>query len=364
MFSDEDYMREALRVARFADGRTSPNPLVGAVIVNNNRIIATGWHRRAGTEHAEIHAINMAGELAAGAVLYVTLEPCSYYGKMPPCVPAIIKSGIKRVVMAMIDPNPRVSGMGRKLLEEAGIEVTCGVLEKEARQLNEAFIKWVTTGIPFVTLKTAMTLDGKIATVSKKSQWITNEKSREKVHELRDCSDGILVGIGTVIADNPSLTARISGRASKNPVRIVVDSNADMPVDSKIMTDKLAPVIIAVTASASEKRIELLRKAGAEVIAVNDGRRVDVQKLLAILGKKNITSVLVEGGGEINYSFLEQKLADKMYAFISPKIFGGREALSPVEGAGVSEVSDAFFLHNTSLESFDDDICICGYFGK
>ncbi|WP_432647326.1 bifunctional diaminohydroxyphosphoribosylaminopyrimidine deaminase/5-amino-6-(5-phosphoribosylamino)uracil reductase RibD, partial [Mitsuokella sp.] len=216
-------MREALELARNAEGRTSPNPMVGAVIVREGRIIAAGWHRKAGTPHAEVHALRMAGELAKGATLYVTLEPCSHYGRTGPCAKAVAEAGIKRVVIAMKDPNPLVSGRGIAILEDAGVEVKCGVLEEEAKKLNEVFFKWVPKKMPFVVLKTAMTLDGKIATYTGESQWITSEASRLRVHEYRDIYDSILVGIGTVLRDDPSLTTRLPDRTGKNPVRAIVD---------------------------------------------------------------------------------------------------------------------------------------------
>lgn len=362
--TDEDYMREALQAARKAFGRTSPNPLVGAVIVNNDKIVATGWHHKAGEEHAEINALRAAGDLAAGATMYVTLEPCSHYGKTPPCANAVIKAGIKRVVMAMIDPNPQVAGQGKKLLEEAGIEVTCGVLEAEARKLNEVFLKWITTGRPWVTMKTAMTLDGKIASVSGKSQWITNELSRTKVHGLRDCHDAILVGIGTVLADDPSLTTRLPDRSGKNPLRVIVDSQARTPLTAKVITDRLAPTIIAVTEAAPIERRKQLAAAGAEVLVVNDGPQVDLTKLFAVLGERKLTSVLVEGGGTINYSLLSSGQADKVYAFIAPKFLGGKTALTPVEGAGITEVDDAVLLVDTKVEQFGNDVCVSGYLRK
>lgn len=357
-------MQEALRIARFAGGRTSPNPLVGAVIVRDGRIIATGWHRSAGTEHAEVHALNMAGELAKGATLYVTLEPCAHYGKVPPCACAVAEAGIKRVVMAMIDPNPKVAGKGKKILEDAGIEVVCGILKKEAEKLNEAFLKWVTTGKPWVTLKTAMTIDGKIATKNGQSKWITNEVSRKKVHELRDNYDAILVGAGTVLTDNPCLTARIDDGNGKNPVRIILDSKARTPLTSNVVTDKQAKTIIAVTGSAAEERIKALKNNGAEIIVVNSGDQVDLEELLVILGERGITSLLVEGGGTVNYSFLADGLVDKVVAFIAPKIFGGRTALTPVEGEGISDIDEAVELDDIEIINYSNDVCISGYVRK
>jgi diaminohydroxyphosphoribosylaminopyrimidine deaminase/5-amino-6-(5-phosphoribosylamino)uracil reductase len=357
---DEDFMREAIHIARFAAGRTSPNPLVGAVIVRNGDIIATGWHRKAGTPHAEIHALRMAGNLAKGATLYVTLEPCSHYGRTGPCAVAVAQSGIKRVVIGMQDPNPKVSGRGINILREAGIEVKCGVLENEVRKLNEVFLHWITTGKPFVIMKTAMTLDGKIATAQGESKWITNENSRYRTHELRDRYDAILVGIGTVLKDDPHLTARLHGKKGKNPIRVILDSKARTPLESHVLNDGEAPTIIAVTASAPARRIKALRERGAEVIQSGNGDQVDLQQLLKLLGDKEIASLLVEGGGRVNFSFLRAGLVNKVMAFVSPKILGGKDALTPVEGEGFAKLSQAVRLTDLHVEQLDGDLLIEG----
>ena len=358
--SDEDFMREALRIARNAEGRTSPNPMVGAVIVRNGRIIAAGWHREAGTSHAEIHALDMAGELARGSTLYVTLEPCSHYGRTGPCAKAVVASGIRRVVIGMQDPNPLVSGKGIAILKSAGIEVSCGILEQECRHLNEAFLKWVTTGLPFVALKTAMTLDGKIASVTGRSQWITNEASRRKVHELRDRYDGILAGIGTVLADDPSLTTRLPDGTGKNPVRIIADSMARTPLNARIIQDKQAPTIIAVTEQAPEERVTALQGQGAQIIRAGKGPKVDLLRLMKQLGEREIISVFVEGGGSVNFSLLREHLVDRVYAFIAPKLLGGKNALSPVEGEGFAELSEAVELDEITTEFLQGDILLTG----
>ena len=308
--TDEDYMREALRIARYAEGRTSPNPLVGAVIVRDGRIIAEGWHRKAGTPHAEIHALRMAGDLARGATLYVTLEPCSHYGRTGPCAKAVAEAGIARVVVAMQDPNPKVAGRGMEMLRAAGVEVCCGVLAAEAARLNEVFLHWITTGLPFVALKTAMTLDGKIATHTGDSQWITGEASRLRVHELRDRYDAILVGIGTVLHDDPSLTTRLPDRQGKHPLRIVLDSMARTPRTAKLLTDGAAPTLIAVTARAPQERVAALRQAGAEVLVCGEGPRVDARALLKARGEREMSSVFVEGGGRVNASLLAAGVVD------------------------------------------------------
>lgn len=358
---DEIYMREALRIAAYASGRTTPNPLVGAVIVKDNRIVGQGWHRKAGTEHAEIHALHQAGELAKGADIYVTLEPCSHYGKTPPCCQAIIKAGIKKVIVAMTDPNPLVAGNGLKELKAAGIEVVEGVCRDEAEKLNEVFLKWIVHKMPFIVVKTAMTLDGKIATVSGDSKWITNEKSRKFVHQLRDLYDGILIGIGTVLADNPTLTTRLD-HLGKNPVRIIVDSKARIPLDSIVITDKSAHTILAVTERASQEKIAALLQVGIEVIVTKEkADQVDLSDLLKILAEKNICSILVEGGSRINYSFFVEHLVDKVHCFIAPKIIGGTDAASPVGGKGTFYMKDAYQLNDITTERFDEDILITGY---
>ena len=352
-------MREALRIARNAEGRTSPNPLVGAVVVREGKIVAEGWHRLAGTPHAEIHALNMAGELSRGATLYVTLEPCSHFGRTPPCARAIIDAGISRVVAAMTDPNPQVAGRGFEMLRAAGIQVEVGILEDEARRLNEVFIKWVTRKLPFVTLKFACSLDGKIATVAGESQWISGIESRKFTHHLRDINDAILVGVGTVLADNPTLTTRLV--VGKNPVRVIVDSNARTPLDSKVVTDKSARTIIATTSNAPIEKISALKNCGVEIITTGDGKRVDLETLMRELANRELTSVLVEGGGTIHFSMLAAGLVDKIFAFVAPKIIGGEKSLTAVEGAGFEKLSDAALLKNLTTERLGDDILISGY---
>ena len=357
---DEQMMARAISLARNGLGRTSPNPLVGAVIVRDGRIVAEGWHRKAGTPHAEIHALNMAGELARGATVYVSLEPCAHYGRTGPCAKALVEAGVSRVVVAMMDPNPKVAGKGIAILQEAGIQVTTGVLEQEARQLNEVFLKWMTTGLPFVALKTAMTLDGKIATAAGQSQWITNEASRYETHRLRDIYDGILVGINTALADNPSLTTRLKEYQGRNPVRIVVDSRARLPLTAKLVTDGAARTIVAVTEQAPAERVEALRSAGVEIIVAGSSNHVDMQSLMEQLGAMKISSVLVEGGGSVNFSLLQAGLVDRVYAFIAPKLVGGRAALTPVEGEGFQELDRAVELENSQLRQLGSDVLLTG----
>ena len=357
--TDEIFMREALRIARHAEGRTSPNPLVGAVIVRDGKIIAQGWHRQAGTPHAEIHALNMAGELSRGATLYVTLEPCSHFGRTPPCAQAVINAGISRVVAAMSDPNPKVAGHGFEMLRSAGIEVDVGILEAEARRLNEVFLKYITQKLPFVTLKFACSLDGKIATSTGESQWISCEESRKFSHHLRDINDAILIGVGTVLADNPSLTTRLVD--GKNPVRVIVDSKIRTPLDSKVVTDKSARTIIATTANAPIEKISALKSLGVEIIVAGNGERVDLEILMRELASRELTSVLIEGGGQIHFSMLKAGLVDKIFAFIAPKIIGGSNALTAVEGAGFTKISDAVTLKNFTAEQIGTDFLLQGY---
>lgn len=360
-FMHEEYMRQALSIARFAEGRTSPNPMVGAVVVRDGRVVGQGWHRKAGTPHAEVHALRQADALASGADLYVTLEPCSHYGRTPPCAKAIIDAGVKRVVVAMTDPNPLVAGKGVAMLRQAGIEVIEDVLLDEAERLNEVFLKWIAHNTPFIVLKTAMTLDGKIATATGDSQWITGAAARRLVHEMRDIYDGILVGVGTVLADNPSLTARLDGGRGKNPLRIVVDSEARIPLTANLITDHAATTVIAVTSRAPSEKIKALETAGAEVLIVNDSGQVDLRRLFQLLGKQNITSVFVEGGAAINGTLLRERLIDKIHVFIAPKLVGGKTAPSPVGGKGIDALQDALRLRDVAVRMIGGDILISGY---
>ncbi|MGL6016317.1 MAG: bifunctional diaminohydroxyphosphoribosylaminopyrimidine deaminase/5-amino-6-(5-phosphoribosylamino)uracil reductase RibD [Selenomonadaceae bacterium] len=357
-------MQQALQIAAYAAGRTSPNPLVGAVIVKDGRVVGQGWHRKAGTEHAEIHALRQAGELAAGATIYVTLEPCSHYGRTGPCSKALIDARIKRVVIAMLDPNPLVAGKGVAMLKAAGIEVETGLLQEQAERLNEVFLKWIMTKMPFTVMKTAMTLDGKIATAAGNSKWISNEVSRRRVHELRDVYDGILVGIGTVLADDPALTTRLASQSGKNPLRIVVDSRARTPLTAKVVTDGQAETLIAVTVAAEAAKVEALRQAGVEVLVVNDGQQVDLKQLFCLLGERGVCSIFVEGGARINYSLLKAGLVDKVYTFIAPKMVGGSSAPGPVGGDGVETLDQAFLLENVETELLAGDILVSGYINR
>ncbi|WP_270632202.1 bifunctional diaminohydroxyphosphoribosylaminopyrimidine deaminase/5-amino-6-(5-phosphoribosylamino)uracil reductase RibD [Megamonas funiformis] len=361
---DEKYMRLAMQLAGNAIGRTSPNPLVGAVIVKDNRVVGCGWHRKAGTPHAEVHALNQAGELAQGADVYVTLEPCAHYGKTPPCAKALVEAKVKNVYGGLLDVNPKVAGKGFKILEDAGIHVEYGFLQDELRKQNEVFFKWIEHKKPFVVLKAAMTLDGKIATATGQSKWITNETSRAYGYKLRDIYDGIMVGINTVIEDNPMLTARVDG--GKNPIRIVVDSNLKIDINANVVQDKSAKTIVATTDKADKDKILKLQAQNVDVIVVDkdENDKVDIEKLLNILGQQNICSILVEGGATLSGSFVAKKLVDKVYFFIAPKIIGGKEAKTPVAGTGILNLQEALALKDIQIEKLEEDILIIGRVDK
>ena len=361
---DEKYMKLAMQLAGNAIGRTSPNPLVGAVIVKDNRVVGCGWHRKAGTPHAEVHALNQAGELAQGADVYVTLEPCAHYGKTPPCAKALVEAKVKNVYGGLLDVNPKVAGKGFKILEDAGIHVEYGFLQDELRKQNEVFFKWIGHKKPFVVLKAAMTLDGKIATATGQSKWITNETSRAYGYKLRDIYDGIMVGINTVIEDNPMLTARVDG--GKNPIRIVVDSSLKIDINANVVQDKSAKTIIATTDKADKDKILKLQAQDVDVIVVDKDKndKVDIEKLLDILGQQNICSILVEGGATLSGSFVAKKLVDKVYFFIAPKIVGGKEAKTPVAGTGILNLQEALALKDIQVEKLDEDILIIGRVDK
>lgn len=361
---DEKYMRLAMQLAGNAIGRTSPNPLVGAVIVKDNRVVGCGWHRKAGTPHAEVHALNQAGELAQGADVYVTLEPCAHYGKTPPCAKALVEAKVKNVYGGLLDVNPKVAGKGFKILEDAGIHVEYGFLQDELRKQNEVFFKWIEHKKPFIILKAAMTLDGKIATATGQSKWITNETSRAYGYKLRDIYDGIMVGINTVIEDNPMLTARVDG--GKNPIRIVVDSSLKIDINTNVVQDKSAKTIVATTDKADKDKILKLQAQDVDVIVVDkdENDKVDIEKLLDILGQQNICSILVEGGATLSGSFVAKKLVDKVYFFIAPKIVGGKEAKTPVAGTGILNLQEALALKDIQIEKLEEDILIIGRVDK
>jgi len=337
---DKKYIRLAIELAQRAKGLTSPNPCVGAVVVKDGRIVGRGYHRRSGGPHAEVYALKQAGKRARGATLYVSLEPCCHYGKTPPCVDSIISSGVRRVVAAMKDPNPLNNGRGIAALKKKGIRTDVGVLEDEARRMNEAFIKYITKKIPFVTVKVAQSLDGKIATRTGDSKWISGEGARRFVHRLRGQVDAIIVGAHTVLRDDPLLTARIKVGNVKQPLRVILCGNSKIPASARILNSKGGQVIIAKA-----------RKNGT----------VDIKALLKDLAKRDVTHVLIEGGGETIASAFEAKVVDKVYFFISPKIIGGRQAVTSVEGLGAEKVSKAIDIKDSVLHKLGGDFMIEGY---
>lgn len=363
---DEHYMKIALDLAKKAEGYTSPNPLVGAVVVKDGEIVGRGYHARAGDPHAEIVALREAGERAQDATLYVNLEPCCHYGRTGPCVEAILAAKVKKIVVAMIDPNPLVAGKGIAWLKQSGVAVTTGVLAEEAARLNEVFVKYITTGLPFVVLKAAMSLDGKIATREGESKWITSVAARFYGHRLRHRYDAILVGVNTVILDDPALTARLPEGGGKDPVRIIVDSQARTPPEARVITRQSgSPTLVAVTPAAPEERVTALKKAGAQILVVPaENGRVNLKLLMKELAKREITSVLIEGGGEVHASALGAGIVDKVIWFIAPKIIGGKEAPGPVGGHGAGRLGEATLLKDVLLMRFGEDICVEGYVVK
>ena len=356
---NERYMRRALVLARKGSGRTSPNPAVGCVIVRDGVIVGEGWHRKAGTPHAEVHALRDAGSKAHGADVYVTLEPCSHFGKTPPCADALIDAGVKRVFVGMVDPNPKVMGRGIEKLRAAGIEVAAGLFESECRKLNEAFIKHVTTGLPFVIYKSAMTMDGKTATASGDSKWITSDKSRRYVHKLRSMVDAVMVGAGTVVADDPLLTSRIPG--GRDPLRVIVDSKLRIEPTAKVLT-VLSPAdtLIATVTSEPEKNVRLVGAGGKVLICPTREGRVDLQALLRSLGERKVQSILLEGGAELAGDFLRQGLIDKLLFFYAPKLVGG-DAPGPFRGPGTETMAAGMRLRDISITRFDDDMLVEAY---
>lgn len=353
--TDEQYIRRTFRLALRAQGKTSPNPMVGAILVKDGAILSEDFHRKAGTPHAEALAIAKAGDRARGSTLYVNLEPCCHTEKRtPPCTKEIIRAGIRTVIVAMKDPNPKVSGMGIAELEQAGIVVRSGILEDQAAKLNETYRKYITTRKPFVILKIAMTLDGKIATPDGESKWITGETARKQVHRLRSSVDAVLTAIGTVKADNPQLTARFRG--SKNPLRIVIDPNLEISPDAKIL--QMPPATIIITRSTGDKA-DSLEKAGIKFIRFEE--RLDLQLLMEKLGVLHVTSVLIEGGSSLNAHALEDGIVDKVMLFIAPKMIGGKDSYPAVGGKTFRRLEEAYRLKDMSIRKIGEDLLIEGY---
>jgi len=363
----QHYMEYALSLARLAMGYTSPNPAVGAVVVKDGLAVGMGYTQPAGSEHAEVIALRQADDKARGATMYVTLEPCSHYGRTPPCTQAIIDAGISEVYIALLDPNPLVSGRGAGRLNEGGIKTHIGICQKEAYEINEAYIKHITTGLPFIVAKFAMSLDGKIATKTGDSKWITQEEARKYAHALRYTFDAIMVGVNTVVADNPHLTAKCCGGRGgirkMQPLRLVVDSKGRVPLNAHIF-EPPGEVLLAVAAPFDLVKKEKFAKAGAKVLELpTKGDLVDIVELFKLLGKREIVAVLVEGGGKLLGSLFDHCLVDKVLAFISPIIIGGCEATS-VGGNGVDIMAKALRLNRVDIKSFGDDVLVSGYVDK
>jgi diaminohydroxyphosphoribosylaminopyrimidine deaminase / 5-amino-6-(5-phosphoribosylamino)uracil reductase len=365
LVNDEIFMGKALDLARSQMGRTTPDPMVGAVLVKNDKIISYGYHAQQGTPHAEAMAIKKAGKNAKGSTLYLNLEPCNHYGNNPPCADLIVKSGIKKVVASMKDPNPLVSGNGFSHLIGAGVEVEIGVLNEEAKKLNEHFVKFITKRTPFVMLKSAMSLDGKIATFTGDSKYITNTRSRQYVHVLRVYVDAILTSVTTIKVDDPLMTVRDIGSVKvpkRDPKVIVVDPNADIPLNSNILKKNAQRVLVVVSTAAPKAKIDRIAQKGATIIKMPaKNSMIDLKKLIQVLGKMNIMSIMIEAGGNFAASCLNAGIVDKAVYFIAPKLIGGRNALTPVEGQGARTLKDIIGLKNISVGMLGDDILVEGY---
>ncbi|MGG2026173.1 bifunctional diaminohydroxyphosphoribosylaminopyrimidine deaminase/5-amino-6-(5-phosphoribosylamino)uracil reductase RibD [Gottfriedia sp. S16(2024)] len=359
MSNHEFYMNLAIQNAMATKGQTDPNPLVGSVIVNDNRIVGIGAHLKAGEPHAEINALRMAGDKAEGGTIYVTLEPCSHHGRTGPCAEAVVRAGLKKVVIATLDPNPLVAGRGVKILQDAGIEVIIGVCEEQSIKMNEVFNKYIVKNIPFVVMKSASTLDGKIATHSSDSKWITSAEARNDVHQLRNEIGAILVGVNTVLKDNPELTTRIPN--GRNPVRVILDSTLKIPLESKVVTDQQAETWIFTSQKHSEQKRSELENLGVKVFVTSDPNRVDLNEMLKIIGEHSISSLLVEGGGEVNASFMNQNLVDKVIVYLAPKLIGGKSAPTFLEGTGFDKMGQAIELEEIELTKIGPDYKFIGY---
>lgn len=356
----ERYMRRALELALLADGDTSPNPMVGCVIVNDDGdIVGEGYHHKAGEPHAEVNALKEAGAAAKGCTAYVTLEPCSHYGRTGPCCVALAKAGIKRVVVACTDPNPQVAGRGLEYLRLQNIEVITGVCETEAKRLNEKFFCWITRQRPFISLKYAMTLDGKLAAYTGDSKWITGEEARTYAHLLRKQHDAILVGIGTVLEDDPELTTRMV--KGKNPIRIVLDSKLRVSLMSSVLNAAAQTIIVTGLESDAVKGEAISALPNVELIRLPlENGRIPLDLLLIQLANRSITSMLVEGGSEVHGAFKEAGLADRVYAFIAPKVVGGRQAFTPIGGAGSATIEEGWQLDEVEYQMLGQDLLITG----
>jgi diaminohydroxyphosphoribosylaminopyrimidine deaminase/5-amino-6-(5-phosphoribosylamino)uracil reductase len=369
MNNDEKYMKMALDLAVKGCGNTTPNPVVGAVVVKEGRVVGKGYHKAAGTAHAEVHAINDAGKRAKQATLYVTLEPCNHTGRTPPCTQKILEAEISRVVVAMKDPNPHVRGDGVGYLEANGVSVTSGVMQSEAEKINEVFVKYIQTRQPFVILKCAATLDGQLATRTGDSKWVTGKKARQYVHELRHAVDAIMVGIETVRKDDPSLTTRLENGTGKDPVRVILDTQLSIPEQAKILQLDSQAVTIVVTGDLSSepdrlRKKDRLEEQGARVLqAPLKENRIDLEKLMKLLGGMQITSILIEGGGRVAASSFSAGIVDKIMFFYAPKILGGNDGIPICSGPGPDLMKDSMPIRDVNLERLGEDILVEGYVG-
>ena len=363
-----DYMAQALSLAKLALGQASPNPAVGAVVVKGDVVVGQGYTQPPGSQHAEIVALEQAGRQAKGGVLYVTLEPCCHYGRTPPCTEAIITAGIDEVHLAMLDPNPLVSGRGKEELGERGFKIYTGEHEAEASEVNEAYIKYITTGIPFVTVKFAMSLDGKIATAKGDSRWISGDEARKYVHGMRYITDAVMVGANTVLIDNPHLTTRCcggkGGTIRKQPLRVIVDGKGRTPPTAQVFNEPGNTLLVWGRKATSEER-SAFKQAGAELLEITSSKQgaIDLAALLKLLGERGITSILVEGGGVLFGSLFDHGLVDKVVSFIAPIIIGGSRAKVAVSGEGVDKVADSIKLRNVSVKRLGEDLMVSGYIG-
>jgi diaminohydroxyphosphoribosylaminopyrimidine deaminase/5-amino-6-(5-phosphoribosylamino)uracil reductase len=356
-------MKEALKLARKARGRTSPNPMVGALVVKGDKIVGKGFHPAAGKPHAEIYALREAGEQARQATMYLTLEPCNHHGRTPPCTEAIIAAGINKVFVGMEDPNPKVAGKGIARLREAGIDTVSGILEDKCLQLNEAYIKYITTNTPFVTLKIAASMDGRIATHTGHSHWITNEESRRYVHQLRDETDAILIGIGTLLQDNPKLTTRLPQKKGRNPYRIIVDSRLRTPQYANIFGEDAREKLILATSCENHSELKVYRDRVYRLLQIpaNDLGQLDLNILMKKLAKLEIMSLLIEGGSEISGSSIDAGIVDKICFFFAPLLIGGRGSTGMMGGRGIDFIPEAKRVKNLKIKRFGTDFCIEGY---
>ena len=360
---DRSFMQQALALAERGRGWTSPNPMVGAVVVKEGSIVGRGYHERAGGPHAEVNAIDDAGEKARGATIYVTLEPCNHFGRTPPCTRKILEAGIQRVVVAMADPNPGVTGGGNQYLQDQGVEVITGICEREAQTLNEGFVTWVTTGRPFVILKCAATLDGRIATRTGDSKWVTGPAARGHVHRIRHSVDGIMVGVQTAIADDPGLTTRLENEKGSDPTRIILDSRLSMPPTAKMLhQESTAPTWVVCGPDAPAGRRSALEAAGARVMpgVLRDGR-IDLAPLMDRLGDEGITSLLIEGGAAVIGSALAAGIVDRINFFYAPKILGGDDGIPICRGLGPETMQNSIAVYDLSVTQMGPDVMLQGY---